>query len=498
MEQATLVSQTTSTETARLSPGARAQRSDLEARLQRWQADPDRIARGRRDWRQVPVQIAKAKKRFGLEDEVLVASCYEAGRDGFWIHRYLTHLGIDNVIVEPASIRVNRRARRAKTDRLDVRDLLGLLVRHAAGEPGVWSVVRVPSEEAEDGRRPHRECERLTKERTQHRSRLQSLLVLEGIRLKPGRHFLAALEQVRRWDGRPLPEHLRAELVREYQRLQGVEEQLAALTRETRARVARADTSAARKVSTLASLRGIGLRGATVLVGEFFGWRHFNNRREVGGLAGLDGTPYNSGASERDQGISKAGNRRMPEQSPGRLRGGRHDRWGAPLAGFSGPFGRMQHWVSDQSVGTDGRWSGHPPTLRRSRPTVSPESGPKGLDIEGVAAGQEGRSWCRASAPGGREEVKRVVAGWRGGIGEGRKGCRAPGTAVRHPGRAGTGRGTRPASSRREASEQDERARTVTSTARRVTRRGARGARGGRGRRLAPCARGWRRRRRSP
>jgi len=184
MEQATLDSQI-STETARLHLA-------IELSSASWKlgfSDGKRIritTLAAEDWRGLPEAIAAAWKRFKLGDDVPVVSCYEAGRDGFWIHRYLTHLGVRNVVVEPASIRVNRRARRAKTDRLDVRDLLGLLVRYAAGEPDVWSVLRVPSEEAEDARRPHRERERLTRERTQHRNRLQSLLVLEGIRLKPG------------------------------------------------------------------------------------------------------------------------------------------------------------------------------------------------------------------------------------------------------------------------------------------------------------------------
>ena len=269
------------------------------------------VSRSSADWRQLPDEIARARARFGLSPEAPVVSCYEAGRDGFWIHRYLTHLGVENVVVESASIRVDRRARRAKTDRLDVRALVDLLVRHAGGEADIWSVLRAPTAEAEDVRRPHREYERLTKERTQHRARLQSLLVLEGIHLKAGRGFLLALEKVRRWDGSPLPERLLQELMREYRRLQLVEEQLATLTREARVRAARAETAADRKIAALASLRGVGLRSASVLVGEFFGWRQFRNRREVGSLAGLDGTPFSSGASEREQGISKAGNRRV-------------------------------------------------------------------------------------------------------------------------------------------------------------------------------------------
>ena len=165
-------------------------------------------------WELLLAEIQAAKKRFGLAAGTKVVSCYEAGRDGFWIHRYLTRAGIENVVVDAASMRVDRRARRLKTDRVDVRRLLGDLVRYSRGEPGVWKVVRVPSEEEEDARRPHRELERLKKERTQHRARILSLLATQGRRPRKLKAFLADLDAATIWDGSPLPPELKAEIKR--------------------------------------------------------------------------------------------------------------------------------------------------------------------------------------------------------------------------------------------------------------------------------------------
>ncbi|MHC4493222.1 MAG: IS110 family RNA-guided transposase [Planctomycetota bacterium] len=260
-------------------------------------------------WGGLGVEIARAKKRFGLPEETPVVSCYEAGQDGFWIHRLLESLGVTNVVVEPASIEVDRRARRRKTDRVDVKKLLSLLVRYAAGERGVWRVARVPSPEEEDARRPHRERERLVKERTVHRARIK--FTLHGSKLAVGRRFLERLDQARCWDGRPLPEHLKEEVMREHRRLTWVQEQIAEIEREQSERAAVGQTTFDRKVRHLVSLRGVGVRGASVLVAEFFGWRQFRNRRQVGALAGMAGTPYRSGEMDRDQGIDRAGNRRI-------------------------------------------------------------------------------------------------------------------------------------------------------------------------------------------
>jgi len=176
-------------------------------------------------------EIGKAKAKFGLPEGAQVRSCYEAGRDGFWLHRYLVGRGIENVVLESSSIEVDRRARRAKTDRLDGGKLVKQLMRHHRdGE--FLRAVRVPRVEHEDGRRLHRELERLKKERTGHRNRLQSLLVTQGVMLKPGRYFLPRLSGVVLWSGEPLPADLKAELEREYARLRLVEEQMRALEAE--------------------------------------------------------------------------------------------------------------------------------------------------------------------------------------------------------------------------------------------------------------------------
>ena len=261
------------------------------------------------DLMQLSEAVAKAKERFGMPACARVVSCYEAGRDGFWLHRHLRSVGIENEVIDAASIEVSRRLRHVKTDRLDGDRLLDKLIRHHAGERGGWSVVRVPSVDEEDAKRLHRELERLKRERLAHRVRMQSLLVMQGIKLKiRGTLRLGGLTL---WDGRPLPVELKAELEREQQRLVLVERQIGSLETERRQRLREPKTEAERSIVQLMRLGAIGPTSAWLLVMEFFGWRALRNRREVAALAGLVGTPYNSGDSERDQGISKAGNRRV-------------------------------------------------------------------------------------------------------------------------------------------------------------------------------------------
>jgi transposase len=255
--------------------------------------------------------IRKAKEKFDLSSEAKVVSCYEAGRDGFWLHRYLVTLGVDNQVVDSSSIETNRRKRRAKTDRIDGVKLLTMLMRYWGGERGLWSVVRVPSVEDEEGRRLHRELASLNKERTRHRNRIRGLLVVQGLRLEPKDDFLQRLEALTLWDGAPLPLELKGELEREYQRLRLVEAQRRALEKTRKSRLRQADTASVQRVVQLMGLRAIGPNCAWLLVMEFFAWRGFRNRRQLGACAGLTGTPYDSGASKRDQGISKAGNRRV-------------------------------------------------------------------------------------------------------------------------------------------------------------------------------------------
>lgn len=255
-------------------------------------------------------EIEKAQKHFRLEEGMEIYSCYEAGRDGFWLHRYLESCGIKNVVVDSASIEVNRRYRRAKTDRMDAGKLLQMLVRDVAGERKVWSVVRVPSMEQEDKRRINRERERLLKERTGHMNRMKSLLVLHGIDMKIGKRFKEDVEHVRLWDGSALPEHVKRELCREYDRYETVNRQMDTMKVEQEEQL-KADDKLSQQVETLKKLRGIGPVSSWELVLECFGWRKFSNVKEVGAAAGLTPTPYSSGSSQIEQGISKSGNRRV-------------------------------------------------------------------------------------------------------------------------------------------------------------------------------------------
>src|SRR2546426_1119434 len=163
--------------------------------------------------------VAKAKERFGMPASARVVSCYEAGRDGFWLHRHLRSIGIENEVVDAASIEVSRRLRHVKTDRLDGERLLVKLMRHHGGEPGGWSVVRVPSVEEEDARRLHRELERLKREGLAHRVRVQSLLVTQGIKVSTRSVLRLPLGSLRLREGRALPAELKSELERQTERL---------------------------------------------------------------------------------------------------------------------------------------------------------------------------------------------------------------------------------------------------------------------------------------
>jgi transposase len=254
-----------------------------------------------------------AKKRFGLNEDVKVVSCYEAGRDGFWLHRYLLSLGIENLVVDSSSIEVNRRKRRAKTDRIDAGKLLGMLMRYHGGEKKVWSVVRVPREEEENGRNLGRELEVLKRERTMHSNRIKGLFIQQGIVIKRlnVKRFLSELEGMRTWEGKEFADDFKGRVVREYQRLRMAEEQIRELKKERARRVTSSDKLCYQQVAQLMRLRGIGPESSWDFVMEFFSWRDFQNRKQVGALAGLTPTPYDSGTSLREQGISKAGSGRI-------------------------------------------------------------------------------------------------------------------------------------------------------------------------------------------
>jgi transposase len=258
-------------------------------------------------------EIADAKEKFGLDEATKVISCYEAGRDGFWIHRCLISKGIDNKVIDPASVEVNRQRRRKKTDRLDAKKLLKALMRYMWGDKQACSVVRVPSIEDEDDRQLHRELESLKKERTRHSNRIRSLLILHGIRIEnPGRRdFKKYLDSVRLWDGSEIRENLKDRLKREHDRYSQVEEQIKELERIRKKLVRNKASESMARVRQMLKLKGIGIESSWLLEKEFFSWRKFRNRKEVGSLSGLSPTPYSSGDSKREQGISKAGNRRV-------------------------------------------------------------------------------------------------------------------------------------------------------------------------------------------
>jgi transposase len=264
-----------------------------------------------RDLFALALEIRRAKERFGLPAETPVISCYEAGRDGFWVHRHLVKQEVQSLVVDSASIEVNRRKRRAKSDRLDATKLVTMLIRWDHDEKKLWAVVQVPSAADEDARQLHRELISLKDERTSHVNRIKGLLAGLGLTLAVDLRLPKRLDGLRQWDGSPLPADLRLRILREFDRWQVVNIQIRSLEAEQRRRVRDDATPGVEPIRRLLGLKAVGVQGAWLLVREFFGWRLFRNRRQVGALAGLTGTPYASGGTQREQGISKAGNRRL-------------------------------------------------------------------------------------------------------------------------------------------------------------------------------------------
>ena len=266
-------------------------------------------------WKKLLELIEEVRARVSRETSraVEMISCYEAGYDGFWLHRQLSAHGIRNYVIDPASLQVDRRARRVKTDRIDTERLLRSLMAYLRGEPKVWSVVRVPSVAEEDARRLHRERHRLISERVQHVNRIKGLCALQGIYdyhpLRP--QAMARLQQLRTAQGGSLPPRLKSEIMRELHRLKLVVEMIATLDAE-RDSIVEDETSThvnAEKIRALHKLKAIGPEFAAVLVGEIF-HRAFNNRRQLASYVGYAPSPFQSGSVAHDQGISKAGNRK--------------------------------------------------------------------------------------------------------------------------------------------------------------------------------------------
>jgi transposase len=240
-----------------------------------------------------------------------VASCYEAGYDGFWLHRLLEAAGILNFVFDPASIAVEQRSRRAKTDRIDGELLLRTLMAYLRGEPRVVRIVRVPSQAQEDARRFSRERDRLVKEQTAHTNRIKALLRLAGMAVGSPRrsNWLHWLAQQRDWQGQPLSPHLLAEVTREHARLMLVRKQLAALEQADAEQASAVPAAMAERRDGLQRLKALGPAFATTLTNEVF-YKDFRNRREVASYVGLAPSPWQSGGIDREQGISKAGNPR--------------------------------------------------------------------------------------------------------------------------------------------------------------------------------------------
>jgi transposase len=252
----------------------------------------------------------KARARTGEVFPLIVIQ--EAGLDGFWIHRVLQSEGIESHVVDPASIATSRRRRRAKTDRIDGEALVRALLAYKRGEPRVCAIVKVPTPEEEDRRRVCRERKVLIAERVQHVNRVKGLLFCQGITgYEPlRRHRRERLEDLQTGDGRPLPDHLKAQVRRALDRLELLLEQIKAVEAERDALLAREHFVTPSPAAMLLDIKGIGPEFAVILWAEGL-FRHFDNRRQVAAYAGLAPTPWQSGSVDREQGVSKAGNPRL-------------------------------------------------------------------------------------------------------------------------------------------------------------------------------------------
>lgn len=257
----------------------------------------------------------QAGRKLGTAPQV--RSCYEAGYDGYWLHRFLQANGVENYVFDPGSIAVEQRSRRAKTDRIDGEQLVRTLMSHCRGEPRVVRIVRVPSPDQEDARRASRERDRLVGEQTAHTNRIKGLLRLHGFAVgNPRRRdWLKWLAGQRDWQGQPLPPQQLAEIEREHARLMLVREQLVALEKPcAQAQSTPAAVEIGRRQAMLFRLKSLGPAFASSLTGEVF-YKNFTNGRQVGSYFGLAPSPWRSGGIDREQGISKAGNPRARQKA---------------------------------------------------------------------------------------------------------------------------------------------------------------------------------------
>ena len=264
-----------------------------------------------RNLEQLRQEIAKAKQRFGLPADAPVCTCYEAGRDGFWLHRALTSRGVHNVVVDSAAIEVNRRRKRAKTDPVDAAKLLNLLCRYHGGERKVWSVVNVPAVEDEDRRQLHRGLKDLQRQQTECSNRIKGLLASQGLDAAVDADFRTTLAGLRDWAGQPVPAGLQQRVLQEFAVWEALHRQVRDAANEQERQLREGKEPYLDKVRRLMGLKAVGVRSAWVLVLELFAWRAIQSGKELGALVGLTPTPYDSGQREREQGISKAGNKHV-------------------------------------------------------------------------------------------------------------------------------------------------------------------------------------------
>jgi transposase len=255
-------------------------------------------------------EITEAKRRWGLPASAPVRSCYEAGRDAFWVHRWLARERVTNVVVDSASIEVDRRQRRAKTDRLDADALLRRLIRQGLGEREQWKVVHVPSVEIEDARQAERAIATLVTDRTRQRNRIHSLLATQGVRVTINPRLGDRLETLTTPTGEGVPPGVVARVAVAWRLLLTIEGELRRARQVQQAQARAAATPAAQRTARLVQLKGIRVGTAALLAKEVFA-RDLRNRRQVGALSGLVAVPYQSGAQGHDQGISRAGLRQV-------------------------------------------------------------------------------------------------------------------------------------------------------------------------------------------
>ena len=275
------------------------------------QAKPRIVSIPAREMGRLFSEIGKAKQKFALPEDAPVRSVYEAGRDGFWIHRILENRGIENLVVDPGSIEQSKR-KRAKTDGLDVRMLLNRLLRWEEGDRHVWAVARAPSAHSEGERVNAREWKDLQKNKSRTLARVRSVLIRYGIvldRIHPGK-LREELPTLRGPCDTRLPKEEQRALCRMLDRLELLMEQIKELEQERKERLENPQSDTEHKAAKLMRFKGVGAVSAEGLAAEFF-FRDFRNRRQVGAAAGLTGTPYASGETSRETGISKQGNKRV-------------------------------------------------------------------------------------------------------------------------------------------------------------------------------------------